>query len=344
MADDLNPEERARVLVDGQLARAGWYVCDRDQRDLVNHRGNAVREVIMDAGHSRADYLLYVDRKIVGVIEAKPVGTPLTGVQWQSAMYAAGLPEDLKDFAILHDDRLPFVFEASGSETQFTNGFDPSPRARKIFNFPKPETLARIIRDAEADPDAPDVESESPTDATVRPLRTAGRPVRCGGQHREVVGCSDSFEVAGADGDWCRQDPDGGDRRARGARRPRPGRALLHPGTRQRHLATRHRRTHQPQRRAMSRPHAIDAFYRQRLGEASRREAEYLAAVARFGDGPQRSADIAEELEQTPAAVSGYRARLIRTKGLLIEPRRGPAEFALPGMGEWLRNHPDEQR
>ena len=65
------------------------------------------------------------------------------------------LPEDLKDFAGLREDRLPFVFEASGSETQFTNGFDPSPRARKIFNFPKPETLARIIRDAETDPDAP---------------------------------------------------------------------------------------------------------------------------------------------------------------------------------------------
>ena len=44
---------------------------------------------------------------------------------------------------------------------------------------------------------------------------------------------------------------------------------------------------------------------------------------------PQRSADIAEELEQTPAAVSGYRARLIRTKGLLIEPRRGAADDAL---------------
>ena len=143
------------MLIDGQLARAGWYVCDRDDRDLVNHRGNAVREVIMDAGHGRADYLLYVDSKIVGVIEAKPVGTALIGVQWQSAMYAAGLPVDLMDYAILHGNRLPFVFEASGSETQFTNGFDPSPRARTIFNFPQPETLARIIRDAGADADAP---------------------------------------------------------------------------------------------------------------------------------------------------------------------------------------------
>ena len=56
----------------------------------------------------------------------------------------------LANHAVLHNDRLPFVFEASGSETQFTNGFDPSPRARTLFNFPKPETRARIMRDAES--------------------------------------------------------------------------------------------------------------------------------------------------------------------------------------------------
>ena len=155
MAAAITPEQKARVLIDEQLTRAGWFVCDRIDIDLVNQKGNAVREVIMDTGHGKADYLLYVDRKAVGVIEAKPVGTTLTGVQWQSAMYAEGLPAAYRDTAVLSDDRLPFVFEASGSETQYTNGFDPDPRARKIFNFPKPETLALIIRDAEANPDAP---------------------------------------------------------------------------------------------------------------------------------------------------------------------------------------------
>lgn len=42
-------------------------------------------------GAGRTDYLLYVGRKIVGVIEAKPEGTTLTGVEWQSAMYAESL-------------------------------------------------------------------------------------------------------------------------------------------------------------------------------------------------------------------------------------------------------------
>ncbi len=90
MAADLQPEERARVLIDEQLTEAGWHVCDRDHRDLTNRRSNGIREVILDAGHGRADYLLYVDRRIVGVIEAKPVGTPLIGVQWQAWMYVPG--------------------------------------------------------------------------------------------------------------------------------------------------------------------------------------------------------------------------------------------------------------
>ena len=155
MTPTLQPEEQARVLIDGQLTQAGWHVCDRQDIDLVNQYGNAVREVIMDAGHGRADYLLYVDKRAVGVIEAKPSGTTLSGVEWQSAMYAAGLPEAYRETAVLKDDRLPFIFEASGTETHYTNGFDPNPRTRKIFNFPQPETLARIARDAEANPDAP---------------------------------------------------------------------------------------------------------------------------------------------------------------------------------------------
>ncbi|WP_231751048.1 DEAD/DEAH box helicase family protein [Mycobacterium sp. NAZ190054] len=47
------------------------------------------------------------------------------------------------------------MFEASGVETHFTNGFDPEPRARLIFNVPRPETLARHLREAETNPDYP---------------------------------------------------------------------------------------------------------------------------------------------------------------------------------------------
>ena len=145
-ASRLAAEARARLIIDRQLTDAGWSVQDSRSLNLFAAQGVARREATMRAGHGRADYLLYVDQRVVGVIEAKPDGTPLAGVEWQSAMYAEGLPADVRLAAQTKDGRLPFVFEASGTETHFTNGFDPEPRARRIFNFPKAATLAKNLR------------------------------------------------------------------------------------------------------------------------------------------------------------------------------------------------------
>ena len=169
-ASRLQAEQRARVLIDAQLTAAGWLVQDRHELNLLAGTGIAVREVVMAPGHGRVDYLLYVERRVVGVIEAKPTGTTLSGVEWQSAMYATGLPETHRAKATTVAGRLPFVFEASGTETHFTNGYDPDPRARRIFSFPKPATLARALRDAETDPEHPTWRAKV---RTLPPLDTA---------------------------------------------------------------------------------------------------------------------------------------------------------------------------
>ncbi|AIF41815.1 DEAD/DEAH box helicase [Dermacoccus nishinomiyaensis] len=157
MTDDerLQAEQRARRLIDEQLTRAGWVVQDLKDQALGAAVGVAVREVTMKSGHGRADYLLYLNKGVVGVVEAKPMGKTLSGVEWQSSMYAQGLTDAQKLRATMVDGKLPFVFEASGSETHFTNGYDPHARARAVFNFPKPETLLSIIADARTNPDAP---------------------------------------------------------------------------------------------------------------------------------------------------------------------------------------------
>jgi type I restriction enzyme, R subunit len=142
----LAAEARARVLIDRQLTGAGWSVQHSRSLSLFAAQGVSRREATMATGHGRADYLLYVNQKVVGVIEAKPAGTPLSGVEWQSAIYAHGLPPDVKLAALTKDGRLPFVVQASGTETHFTNGFDPDPRARRIFNSPKAATLAKTLR------------------------------------------------------------------------------------------------------------------------------------------------------------------------------------------------------
>jgi type I restriction enzyme, R subunit len=72
MNSRLSAEQRARVLIDRQLADAGWAVQDRGAMNLFATRGVAVRETIMAKGHGRVDYMLYVDQKAVGAIEGKP--------------------------------------------------------------------------------------------------------------------------------------------------------------------------------------------------------------------------------------------------------------------------------
>ena len=131
------PEQKARREIDAKLVASGWLIQNRDELDLTAGRGIAVREFVMKPGFGFADYLLYVDRKAIGAIEAKADGT-LTGVEAQSAKYAAGLPDKLP----AHRRPLPFLFESNGAVVFFTNGLDPKPRSRKVFSFPRPETCA----------------------------------------------------------------------------------------------------------------------------------------------------------------------------------------------------------
>ena len=133
----MDPEGKAREKIDSDLKKAGWSVQDPTSANLSAARGIAIREFPLGKGYGFADYLLYVDGKAAGVIEAKKVGSTLTGVEIQSAKYSEGLPPDLP----AHYRPLPFLYESTSIETQFTNGLDPEPRTRSVVALHKPETL-----------------------------------------------------------------------------------------------------------------------------------------------------------------------------------------------------------
>jgi type I restriction enzyme R subunit len=134
---DLSPEKRARQQIDAQLTACGWVVQDYKAVEFSAGRGIALREVPLTTGP--CDYLLLVDRKACGVIEAKKEGTTLSTVAEQSARYANSLPEFLKAG---NESALPFLYESTGVETFFRDERDPAPRSRRIFTFHRPETLA----------------------------------------------------------------------------------------------------------------------------------------------------------------------------------------------------------
>jgi type I restriction enzyme R subunit len=137
------PEADAREKIDKMLLQCGWAVQDKNRVNLGTGLGVAVREVPMKSGHGTADYLLFVNGKAAGVIEAKAVGTTLTGVERQSEKYSTGLPDMYSAWI----KPLPFLYESTGIETRFTNATEPDARSRPVFAYHRPETLEDWLKD-----------------------------------------------------------------------------------------------------------------------------------------------------------------------------------------------------
>lgn len=87
----LTEEDQARLIIDQLLSNAGWSLCDAASANIHAARGVAVREFPLP-GHGFADYLIYLDGKAAGIIEAKRAGVTLTGAETQSSK---GLPSGL---------------------------------------------------------------------------------------------------------------------------------------------------------------------------------------------------------------------------------------------------------
>jgi len=136
MSENLNPEQIARDHIDELLKQAGWKVQSLKKINLTDGVGQAVREYVTDVGP--ADYVLFVNKRAVGVIEAKreEEGHRLTVHETQTEGYAGAR---LK--WVSNKIPLPFLYESTGVVTRFTDQRDPKPRSREVFTFHRPETL-----------------------------------------------------------------------------------------------------------------------------------------------------------------------------------------------------------
>ena len=136
----LHAEQRARIEIDRKLELAGWAIQNRRDIDLTVP-AVAVREYITKTGP--VDYMLFVDGKAIGTVEAKKEGVPLLGVEPQTQRYVGGFNLLVKEKPVPHWELpLPFHFQSTGRETHFTDLRDPAARPRGVFAFFKPETLA----------------------------------------------------------------------------------------------------------------------------------------------------------------------------------------------------------
>ena len=130
------PEQLARDNIDNLLKQSGWVIQSKNNINLNDGLGQAIREYQTDVGY--ADYILFVNKIAVGVIEAKKEGDgyKLTVVEEQTKGYATS-----KLKWINNSEPLPFLYESTGVVTRFTDLRDPKPRSHEIFIFHRPETI-----------------------------------------------------------------------------------------------------------------------------------------------------------------------------------------------------------
>ena len=95
----ITPEVKARQRIDEDLVQAGWIIQNKNQLNLSAGLGIAVREYPTDSGP--ADYILFLDKKPVGVIEAKrpEEGVRLTFHEDQTSKYAESHFKKTTNFA-----------------------------------------------------------------------------------------------------------------------------------------------------------------------------------------------------------------------------------------------------
>ena len=132
----MTPEQRARENIDQLLDACGWKVQHYRELNLSAGRGVAVREFPLKTGF--ADYALFVDRRIIGAIEAKSEGTPLSGIEAQTAKYSVGLPSVPPAW----HSPLPFLYEKAQASKRFSPA-DLTPTRANVCGSPSSSGRSR---------------------------------------------------------------------------------------------------------------------------------------------------------------------------------------------------------
>lgn len=133
------PEERARLEIDRKLQDAGWLVADRKHYS-PSISAVAITESIL-RGNLEADYLLFIEGKAIGVIEAKKADTSLSELV---AEQAENYTRKLLPWYQYWQKPLPFVYLSNGKELLFRDIRNGSSDYQPLLQMHSPRELAKM--------------------------------------------------------------------------------------------------------------------------------------------------------------------------------------------------------
>jgi type I restriction enzyme R subunit len=138
-------EKRTRIeLIDPKLRAAGWVIVPFTA-DLNPSAYDACAVEEYETANGPADYALFVNGRIVGLVEAKKPSVNPQEVLTQDERYARGIPESPWNFDGL---RVPFLYATNGYLISFRDVRDRLNRSRTIAAFHTPGALLERLHDA----------------------------------------------------------------------------------------------------------------------------------------------------------------------------------------------------
>jgi type I restriction enzyme R subunit len=137
-----NPEKSARQIIDQRLTRLGWSVLDALPQDANQKLSPcAVREYSTGAGP--ADYALFVNGLLLGIIEAKQISINAKSALEQAKRYSRGSFEGMGNW---RGYRTPFLYSSNGELAYFLDVREETHIARQIQDFHTPQALLELFR------------------------------------------------------------------------------------------------------------------------------------------------------------------------------------------------------
>jgi len=136
----MTPEEKARKIINRMLNEAGWEIVKRDNYS-PGMSAVAIEEGLL-RGNLEADYLLFLNGKAIGVLEAKREERGLSNVVMEQAeRYVRRLPS----WCSYWYQPLPIVYLSNGREILFKNIHNPKEDYISVSRIHSPKEIVKML-------------------------------------------------------------------------------------------------------------------------------------------------------------------------------------------------------
>ncbi|MDL2244407.1 DEAD/DEAH box helicase family protein [Parabacteroides sp. OttesenSCG-928-J18] len=136
----MTPEEKAREIINRMLNEAGWEIVNRDNYS-PGISAVAIEEGLLK-GNLEADYLLFLNGKAIGVLEAKREESGLSNVVMEQAeRYVRKLP----NWCSCWYEPLPLVYLSNGKEILFKNINNPDEGYTSVSRIHTPKEIVKML-------------------------------------------------------------------------------------------------------------------------------------------------------------------------------------------------------